>query len=333
MWSFTIDRIVEPMDMHFSIESDTKPTLIAALRQNLPDKPSWSAVRRLVNARRVTIGGVLCIDEARRLSQGEVVRVCDRSVQEPPRDSDVQIHFIDKHIVVAEKPSGMITLRRKSEYAWTWARRNKQPTLDECVPRLISEHAAKKANQKRVHRRHPKLYPVHRLDRDSSGLIVFARNQESQGKIISQFANHAAVRKYLAVIPGSLEDQTIRSQFIRDRGDGLRGSTTDTSIGEHAITHFRTLRKFDGYSELECRLETGRTNQIRIHLAEAGHPICGDIKYRGPFGGPVVKDESGIRRLALHATELCIEHPESGEAMTFELGWPKKMSRFIHRLD
>ena len=176
------------------------------------------------------------------------------------------------------------------------------------------------------------MYSVHRLDRDSSGLIVFARDEESQGQIIRQFADHAAVRKYVALIPGTLKDQSIRSQFIRDRGDGLRGSTTDTNIGEHAITHFKSLRTIGKLSELECTLETGRTNQIRIHLAEAGHPICGDIKYRGPFGKPAIKDTSGIHRLALHATELKFKHPDTQRLLEFELGWPLDMQRFIEKM-
>ena len=89
-------------DINFSVESKNKPTLIAALRQNLPGKLSWTAVRKMVDGRRVTIGGVLCIDEARRLAAGEKVCVSDRPVKPPPGDADVEIHFIDKHIVVAE---------------------------------------------------------------------------------------------------------------------------------------------------------------------------------------------------------------------------------------
>ena len=226
----------------------------------------------------------------------------------------------------------MITLRRKSDLNWTWARKNLQPTLDECVPRLIGKHAADKASHRDYNQQKlPRLFPVHRIDRDTSGLLVFARNAESQTKIIHQFAQHAAVRKYLALIPGKIKDQTITSQFIRDRGDGLRGSTTDTSIGEQAVTHFRTLRTFDGYSEIECRLETGRTNQIRIHLAELGHPICGDIKYRGPFGKPPVIDQSRVRRMALHAADLCFQHPVSEKEMEFKTQWPNDIQRYIDR--
>jgi len=272
------------------------------------------------------------VDEGRQLAADEVITIFDNPLPPPPTDKDVLVRYVDSELIVVEKPSGMVTLRRKPDLNWPWTRKNLQPTLDECVPRLIGKHAAEKKNKEHNSQKLPRLFSVHRIDRDSSGLLVFARNKESQTKIIHQFAQHDAVRKYFALIPGKIEDQTVTSQFIRDRGDGLRGSTTDTSIGEQATTHFRTLRTIGKYSELECRLETGRTNQIRIHLAELGHPICGDIKYRGPLGEPPVIDESGIRRMALHAADLQFEHPESKKPMKFQTKWPADMLRYLDRL-
>lgn len=321
-----------PTSETFTLIEETGETILAAMRRQLAGNLSWSAVRRLLRERKVAIGGVLCIDEARRLTAGEVVTVSDRPVAEPPTEQDVTIRFVDKDIVVVEKPAGMTTLRRTSELAWSGARRAQQATLDECVPRLIREHAAKRNKSKKIHQRLPRLFSVHRIDRDSSGLLVFARNEDAQKAIIRQFADHHAVRKYFALISGKLPDQTIESYFVRDRGDGLRGSTADKAAGQQAVTHVRTLRTFGSFSELECRLETGRTNQIRIHLAELGHPICGDVKYHGPVGGPTVTDESRVHRLALHAAELKFDHPATGRAMHFETPWPPDMMRFLNRL-
>lgn len=315
----------------FTISGEAQMVL-AALRSHLPDSLSWSAVKKILRARKVAIGGVLCIDEGRQVTPGETITVLEHSLPLPPTDEDVKVRYVDKELVVVEKPAGMVTLRRKSDWGWSWARKNLQPTLDECVPRLIAKHAAELKKTKSNHQNLPRLWPVHRIDRETSGLLVFARNQESQTKIIQQFSQHSAVRKYFALIPGSIDDQTVTSQFIRDRGDGLRGSTTDTSIGEQAITHFRTLRQLGAYSELECRLETGRTNQIRIHLAEMGHPICGDIKYRGPYGEPAIADQSQIRRMALHAADLRFEHPATRKLIEFQTEWPIDLQKIIDRL-
>jgi 23S rRNA pseudouridine1911/1915/1917 synthase len=288
-------------------------------------------VRRLLQSRRVIVNGVLCLDEARRLTGGDTVTIVERTLPMPPGPDDVTIRFVDSSIVVVEKPAGMVAVRRSSERSWSQQRRSRQPTLDEVVPRLIARHAARRSHR-RIGPRLPRLFSVHRIDRDTSGLLVFARHESAQRHIIRQFAQHNAVRKYLVLIPGQLPDQIIRSQLIRDRGDGLRGSTPDANQGQHAVTHVKFLRRIGDCSELECRLETGRTNQIRIHLAELGHPVCGDIKYRGPFGGPRVEDTCGSPQLALHAAQLRFVHPETGECLHYDSPWPLEMQRFLARL-
>lgn len=316
----------------FTIEDDSQPTVLQALRKAAAKPVSWSEARKLLNANRICINGAVCRDESRRLTSGESVAVLDRPAPPPPTDDDVRIIYVDDDVVVTEKPSGMTTLRRKDEMGWSAARRRQQPTLDECVPRMIRAHAVRKNKSRHVRQRLPKLFSVHRIDRDSSGLLMFARNEEAQQKIITQFADHKAVRKYFALVPGTVAEQTIHTNFVRDRGDGLRGSTLQPDVGQEAITHVRTLRTIGPYSELECRLETGRTNQIRIHLAELGHPICGDIKYRGPLQGPAVEDESRVPRLALHAAELAFELPSTGELKRFQTPWPRDLQKYLNRL-
>ena len=318
-----------PAECQFAVESDHPGRILAELRRHMPDK-SWKDVRQLLQARLIAINGVLCIDEGRTLTVGETVRVSAQPLPPPASDADVIVRYVDHEVVIAEKPSGMTTLRRNSELNWPAARRRAQPTLDESVARLIAQHAAQRTGR-RLRQKMPRLWSVHRIDRDTSGLLVFARTEKAQQQLISQFAEHKAVRKYLCVIPGTLTDQTVTSQLIRDRGDGLRGSTKDTKIGQQAVTHVRTLRILGSYSELECTLETGRTNQIRIHLAELGHPVCGDIKYRGPLNEPL-GDSSGSPRLALHAAVLRIQHPRSDKVLDFSTSWPADMQRFLNKL-
>lgn len=327
---FSVRSMTDSRSQTFTADQSQTETILTMLRRWLPGQ-SWSAVRKLLQSRRVTVNGVLCLDEARRLSRGETVTIIERPLPMPPGPDDVTIRFVDRSIVVVEKPSGMLTVRRSSERTWPQQRRSQQPTLDEVVSRLIARHVARRSHT-RTGQRLPRLFAVHRIDRDASGLLVFARHESAQRHIIRQFAQYDAVRKYLALIPGQLPDRTIRSQLTRDRGDGLRGSTPDANTGQHAVTRVTLLRRIGDYSELECRLETGRTNQIRIHLAELGHPICGDIKYRGPFGGPKVEDASGSPRLALHAAGLRFVHPETGTFLQYDSPWPSEMQHFLTQL-
>jgi len=185
-----------------TVDNDNRDTVVKALRQHLPGNPSWSTAKRMLHARRIAIGGVMCIDEARKLGRGEVITVHEQPFPVPPKDKDVKIHHVDADVIIVEKPAGMITLRRNSDLNWSWEKKNRQPTLDECVPRLIGEHAAAKRKTSKNNLHLPRMFPVHRIDRDSSGLLVFARNKEAQTTIIHQFAQHAAVRKYLTLIPG-----------------------------------------------------------------------------------------------------------------------------------
>ena len=173
---------------------------------------------------------------------------------------------------------------------------------------------------------------VHRLDRDTSGLIVFARTAEAQQHLEQQFRTHTTKRRYLAVVRGAVESQTIESRLVRDRGDGRRGSTTLPNVGRRAVTHVRAVERLGEYTLIECRLETGRTHQIRIHLSESGHPLCGDKVYGQPLFRAGQPDTSGAPRLALCAVELGFVHPVTGEPMHFESRPPRDFAEFVRRL-
>lgn len=312
----------------FITEESTPPVIVAALKQWLPDL-SWSKIRNLIRTRRVTIRGTLCLDEARKLSPSERVEVHEESQPTPPKADKVGLHFVDRHIVVVDKPPRMVTLRHKKERGWQRSRKERQPALEEAIPDLIYSEGREDR---------PKVLSVHRIDRDTSGLLVFARSEDSQRAMVEQFAKHDVVRVYNAVVLGQPEHQTIRCNLVRDRGDGLRGSTTKPHNGKESVTHIRPQRTFRGvdgnrYTEIECQLETGRTHQIRIHLMELGHPVCGDAVYRGKFGEPEIEDTSGAPRLALHARELGFAHPSSGDAMHFSSPWPKDLQRFLSKLE
>jgi 23S rRNA pseudouridine1911/1915/1917 synthase len=324
-------------------------TIAAALRTWLPGK-SWSEIKKLLGSRHVTVSGNLCLDEGRRLKLEEVVKLLPHPAAAPPREADVRIRYIDQHLVIVEKPAGMTTLRHPEERNWPKRRKQLQPTLDEVLPRIIArreegKRAANRQHPARSGKRPPRpprekgvprrLRAVHRIDRETSGLMVFARTVDAERVLGTQFRAHSLNRVYLAVVPGIVEEQTIESTLVPDRGDGRRGSTRHAkpgTQGKHAVTHVKPLERLSGYTVVECRLETGRTHQIRIHLSELGHPLCGDKVYRGPYPGKPIPDESGAPRVALHAAELGLEHPITGESLQFAMPLPPDLSALVDRL-
>ncbi len=312
--------------VEFIVTAETAGAVLAVLRRHIQDL-TWSAARKHLHGRRVAVNGILCVDEGRRLVEGDRIEVRTQPLTAPPKDDDVRILYVDDDLVVADKPAGMLSLRHPDDVSWNKQRKLKQPSLEESLQRLLLERERRRPGKHSQH-----LFAVHRIDRETSGILVFARSERAQLGLIAQFAAHSAVRKYLCVLPGWLPPQKLVSWQIRDRGDGLRGGVSDPKQGKLMVTHIAPLRTLGQYTEMECRLETGRTNQIRIQLAELGHPICGDVKYRGPFGSQPIPDESHAPRLALHATELGFVHPISEVPLRFELPWPADMLRFIRHV-
>ena len=302
------------------------------LRQWLPGTP-WSKVHRLVENRHVEINGNLCTDRGRKLATGDVVKLWDEPRNAPPRENELKVRYVDEHIVVVEKPPGVTTTRHSEERDWSPRRRQVQPTLDEMLLRVLSRRQSAQAKRGPGGRRpRQRLRAVHRLDRDTSGLMVFARTTKAEQRLVAMFSEHEVRRAYLAIVVGDIGEQTIQSRLVRDRGDGRRGSTKDEEAGKLAITHVRPLERLGPYTLIECRLKTGRTHQIRIHLSEAGHPVCGEKVYNRPMFGAETLDQSGAVRQALHAFELGFEHPVTGKSLEFEMPLPADMQRLLDRL-
>jgi 23S rRNA pseudouridine1911/1915/1917 synthase len=296
-------------------------TLAALLRRHLPDL-SWNQVRRVIETRRVRIGSDLCLDPARRVKEGQVVELLPRPLAKPHQQESVVLRHLDHHLVVVEKPPGVSTVRHPTERDWPQRRKALSPTLEDLVPPLI-------ARQEGRFRKGPlpRLRVVQRLDKETSGLVVFARSVEGERGLGRQFKAHTVIRRYLTIVPGFLPAQRIASFLVRDRGDGRRGSTTVAALGKEAITHVEVVERLLGYTVLACRLETGRTHQIRIHLAEAGHPICGEKVYQDAS-----RDASEAPRLALHAAELGFKHPVSGTLLHWTMPLPADLQAFFDRL-
>jgi len=301
-------------------------TLAAFLRTHLSDQ-SWREVRRLIEVRRARIRGELCLDPARRLKEGDAVELLARPAPRPVEREAITIRYLDPHVVVVEKPAGIPTVRHPSERGWSRQRKALSPTLEDLVPPLIALKETRVAKGPP-----PRLRVVHRLDKETSGLLVFARRIAAEQSLGKQFKAHTVVRRYLAIVPGNVEGQRIASRLVRDRGDGRRGSTHLPDAGKEAVTHVEVKERLPGYTILACRLETGRTHQIRIHLAELGHPICGEKVYQRKPGQEPEPDRSGAPRLALHAVELGFAHPMTGRALHWTMPLPADLQHFVDRL-
>jgi 23S rRNA pseudouridine1911/1915/1917 synthase len=311
----------------FTVTAEQAGLTLAACLRILAAEQSWSQLRRLVAARRVRINGELCLDPARRLKEGDSVELLDRAAQPLPECEAVNIRYIDEHIVVVEKPSGVNTVRHPSEREWNQRRKALSPTLEDIVPKFIAPDRGRSRKGPL-----PRLRVVHRLDKETSGLVVFARTVTAERELGRQFRRHTVVRRYLAVVPGNIEPQTIRTRLVRDRGDGRRGSTDNRTLGKEAATHVEVIARLPGFTLVACRLETGRTHQIRIHLAELGHPVCGEKVYNRMPGRKAIADKSGAPRLALHATELGFAHPTTNTALHWSMPLPPDLAEFVEKL-
>ncbi|MCC6125884.1 MAG: RluA family pseudouridine synthase [Pirellulales bacterium] len=301
-------------------------TIAAALREWLPGQ-SWTQLRKLLETRRIMVSGNLCTDAGRRLKLQDVVKALPHSIPAPPRETDIRVVYLDSQLIVVDKPPGVTSTRHSEERNWSPRRRQIQPTLDEMLPAVIAQREGRRGKGKP-----PPVRAVHRLDRETSGLMVFARTPSAEKHLAQQFRQHTTKRRYLAIARGEVQEQTIESRLVRDRGDGRRGSTPLPGAGKKSNTHFKPLEKFGGYTLVECRPETGRTHQIRIHLSEAGHPLCGEKVYLQPLFRPAIKDASGAPRLALCAVELEFQHPVSGKRLHFEIPLAKDLDEFARRI-
>lgn len=279
------------------------------LRELLPGK-SWNDVRRLVRTGKIFIDGVARLDPTQPVAAGAEIELrqnAPRATRTPSLPKSA-ILYLDAHVVVVEKPAGISTVPYDE---------NERGTLDQLVMETISERG----------RRAP-LGIVHRIDKETSGVVVFTRTMSAKLELKNQFRFHTVGRRYVAIAHGAVKSATIKSRLVQDRGDGRRGSTENEELGREAITHVKWLENLRGATLLECRLETGRTHQIRIHLSERGHPLVGERVYSKNYRGTLIE----APRLMLHARELSFEHPATGKQLSFEQALPPDMQAVLTSL-
>lgn len=257
-------------------------------------------------------------DGGSKLREGDVVRVwmdrpgSSRRRQALGDDRDLPILYEDSTIVVLNKPPGVLSVPLE--------RRGDERSVYEDLKSYLAR------------RRQPRPFVVHRIDRDTSGLVVFARTAAAQQRLREQFKRHKPQRIYLAVVYGHPAPAvgTWRDHLVWDERSLIQKETHPRDVrGKDAICHYRVVRKLEGASLIEVTLVTGRRNQIRLQARLRGHTLIGERRY---VYGPDTLRPIAFPRQALHAMRLSFEHPQDGRLMTFEAPLPEDMARLIGKL-
>lgn len=268
--------------------------LLDVLQQRFPDS-SKTTLRGMLQGDRVRVNGATERDAKREVGSDDRVEVGGKAVKTV--DPRVKVLFEDADLIVVDKANNILTVPSDKVKL-------------ETVESFLDDYLGGSPTDQRC-------YHVHRLDRDTSGVLVFAKNTWTRDRLKALFAEHDIERVYVAIVHGKLRPSsgTFRSFLAEDRELKVR-SVADPEQGKEAVTHYRTTASGKRFSILEVTLETGRRNQIRVHLADAGHPVVGDTMYgKG-------RDES-LRRLGLHARDLGFVHPRTKKKVRFTADVPK----------
>ena len=296
----------------------TEPTVAAIVREQTG--AAWSRARGLCSEGRVTVNGERCLDSALRVPRGAVVVVDERAAKlRPGALPESAIAYFDRDVVVVDKPAGMLSIAYEP---------GDKDTLVDCTRALLRRMRGRGFDRG--------LGVVHRLDKDTSGLMVFARTADAKRILAAQFRAHSIERAYHAIAHGEVAAKRIETHLVTDRGDGIRGSYGRfrrprggiPPEAKRSATHVRPIAPLAGATLVECRLETGRQHQIRIHLSELGHPLVGERVYIRDYAGPKIEST----RPMLHARVLGFVHPRTGQRMSFEREAPDDFRAMIESL-
>ena len=255
---------------------------------------SRNRAKALIVNRVVLVNNAITTHPLTELKPGAVVQL-DRSKHKHAFHSkDLDIVYEDPYLLVIDKHPGLLSMSNNT----------RQLTVQTVLNRYLEKGGGRNTS-----------HIVHRLDRDTSGLMVYAKDVQTQQAFVDGWQELVTDRRYIALVEGVFEKPQgcVRSWLTEDKRFVTHSSPTDNG-GKYAVTHYNVLTSSNGYSLVECVLETGRKNQIRVHMAELGHPVVGDAKY-GSKNDP-------MRRLGLHAYMLCFTHPVTGKRMRFETPVP-----------
>lgn len=305
--------------------ADAEPERLDAFIARSVEGLTRSAAQRLIEEGRVTVGGGTAKPSLKLKGGDEIVVEIPPPVPAEPQAEEIPLDILyeDRDVVVVNKPAGMVVHPAAGNPAGTLV----NALLGHCTD--LSGIGGE-------------LRPgiVHRIDKDTSGILVVAKSDRAHHSLANQFKEHTIKRVYLALVFGSPKEDRGKIEAAIGRHPVDRKKMSGTARrGKHAVTHWRVQGRFNGITLLQLRLETGRTHQIRVHLSEAGHPLVGDTVYGGsgrlaniqdPLLRQLIKE---LGRQALHAKTLGFIHPVSGEYMEFDTELPEDMARIIGYLE
>lgn len=263
---------------------------------------SRNRAKALISNRVVLVNNKIVTHPLAELKAGDVVQL-DRSKHKMSfRSNDLDIVYEDPYLLIIDKRPGLLSMSNNT----------RQQTVQSVLNRYLEKGGGRCTS-----------HLVHRLDRDTSGLMVYAKDVQTQQSLINGWQELVTDRRYIALVEGELENKqgAVRSWLTEDKRFITHSSTIDNG-GKYAVTHYCVLTSSNGYSLVECVLETGRKNQIRVHMADLGHPVVGDSKYGGK--------SDPMRRLGLHAYMLCFTHPVTGKYLRFETPVPVSFEKCLN---
>lgn len=263
---------------------------------------SRNRAKALITNRVVLVNNTITTHPLAELKPGDVVQL-DRSKHKKSfHCKELDIVFEDPYLFIIDKHPGLLSMSNNS----------RQRTVQTVLNRYLEKGGGRNTS-----------HLVHRLDRDTSGLMVYAKDVQTQQSLINSWQQLVSDRRYIALVKGEFEQTRgrIQSWLTEDKKFITHSSPVDNG-GKYAVTHYNVLASSNGYSLVECELETGRKNQIRVHMADLGHPVVGDRKYGS--------DEDPMRRLGLHAYMLCFTHPVTGKHMRFETPVPYCFEKLLN---
>ncbi|MCE2617492.1 RluA family pseudouridine synthase [Phocaeicola oris] len=256
---------------------------------------SRTKVKNLLTNRVILVDNVIVTQYNFRLKPGMKVQISHAKNNREFRNPLLKLVYEDAYLIVVEKKEGLLSVGTESQ-----RERTAQHILNEYVR---SEHSGNR------------IHVVHRLDRETSGLMMYAKDEKTQHTLRDNWHEIVYDRRYVAVVEGSMEEERgIVRSWLTDHKLYVSSSLVDDG-GKFSVTHYQTIKRNSRFSLMELHLDTGRKNQIRVHMAQLGHPVVGDSRYGSEI--------DPLGRLALHAFKLCFTHPVTGERMEFETPYPK----------